>query len=162
MQATSAPTQASVDAVAVSLATLMRHLMTETSPDFFKEVERLELTFSQVKALNLLRERAPLSPKGLSEVLGLSLPAVSRAVEQLVVRGMVTRTEDPDDRRSRRLALTAKGQRTIDGLVQLRLAGVKRFVAGLEPEEREALMAGLTPLMGRAEMAQLAPKEDSR
>jgi len=162
MQATSTPTQAGVDEVAVSLATLMRHLMTETSPDFFREVERMDLTFSQVKALYLLLERAPLSPKGLSEALGLSLPAVSRAVEQLVVRGMVRRSEDPDDGRSRRLALTAKGERAIEGLVQLRLAGVKRFVAGLEPKEREALMAGLTPLMQRADIARPAREETAR
>ena len=140
----------------------MRHLLVSTGRDFFQEVERLGLSLSQIKTLQLMSDREPDTIGALAADLGLSLPAVSRAVEQLVVRGMVTRTEDPDDRRSRRLALTAKGRRTIDGLVQLRLAGVKRFVAGLEPEEREALMAGLTPLMERAEMAQLARKENSR
>lgn len=157
-----APTETSVDELALSLAALMRHLITDTSPDFFKEVERLDLSFSQIKALNLLSERAPLSLKGLSDSIGLSLPAVSRAVEQLVKRGMVKRAEDPDDRRAKRVTLTAKGAGTMDGLLQLRLAGVKRFVAGLEPEQREALSAGLTPLMERAEIAQLTPKGTSR
>ncbi len=85
-----------VDAVALPLAGLMRHLVTRTSPDFFKEVERLELSFSQVKALNLLTDSGPLSVKGLSDALGLSVAGMSRAVDGLVQRGMVKRTEDPD------------------------------------------------------------------
>jgi DNA-binding MarR family transcriptional regulator len=157
-----ASAEASVDQLTLSLAALMRHLMTDTSPDFFREVERLELSFSQIKALNLLSDRAPLSLKGLSDSIGLSLPAVSRAVEQLVKRGMVKRAEDPDDRRAKRVTLTAKGASTMDGLLQLRVAGVKRFVAALEPEQREALLAGLTPLMERDEIARLAPRGASR
>lgn len=136
----------------------MRHLVTLTSPDFFKEVERLELSFSQVKALNLLSDGEALSVKGLSDGLGLSVAGVSRAAEGLVQRGMVKRTEDPDDRRARRLTLTAKGARTIEGLLALRIAGVRSFVAGLEPAEREALLPGLELLAQRADIAPVDPR----
>lgn len=144
------------------LAALMRHLVTETSPDFFKEVERLELSFTQVKALNVLGNADPLSMKGLSDAIGLSLAGVSRAVEGLVQRAMVTRAEDPRDRRARLLTLTAKGERTVEGLLALRLAGVRAFVAGLEPAERAALQEGLHPLSQRPEIAGLIPKETTK
>ncbi len=121
----------------------MRHLVTETSPDFFKEVERLDLSFTQVKALNLLSDRDPVSVKGLSDSIGLSLPGVSRAIEGLVQRGMVKRAEDPEDRRAKRLTLTAKGRRTMQGLMEIRLAGVREFVAALEPAARDALLHAL-------------------
>lgn len=125
------------------LASLMRHLMTETSPDFFKEIERLDLSFTQVKAMNQLTNGHPISVKGLSEGIGLSLAGISRAVEGLVQRGMVKRVEDPDDRRAKRLTLSAKGRRTMEGLMELRLAGVRDFVAGLDPEARTALHEAL-------------------
>ena len=140
----------------------MRHLVIRTSPDFFKEVERLDLSFSQVKALNLLSDRDPLSLKGLSDALGLSVAGMSRAVEGLVQRGMVKRTEDPEDRRARCLTLTAKGARTMQGLVALRLAGIRAFVADLEPAERDALLPGLQLLAKRPEIAPLSPPGAAR
>ncbi len=147
VQATGAPTQASLDEVALPLAALMRHLVTETSPDFFKEVERLDLSFTQVKAMNLLSDGDPLSVKGMSDAIGLSLAGVSRAVEGLVQRGMVKRAENPDDRRAKQLTLTAKGRNTMQGLVRLRLAGVRIFVAELDRPQREALRGALELVM---------------
>jgi DNA-binding MarR family transcriptional regulator len=41
--------------------------------------------------------------------LGVTKQAASQLVEQLVQRGYVKREPDPNDRRSRRLALTARG-----------------------------------------------------
>lgn len=162
MHANAAPTQASVDEVALPLAALMRHLVLLTSPDFFKEVERLELSFSQVKVLHLLHDSDPLSVKGLSDALGLSVAGMSRAVDGLVGRGMVQRTEDPNDRRARCLALTAKGSRTVEGLVALRLAGIRSFVAGLEQAERNALAPALRLLVRRPEIVPIDPPKAPR
>ena len=158
MQAIDAPPQASAEGdVAVSLTALMRHLVTDTGRDFFKEVERLDLTFSQIKSLSLLAGREPLTLKAISDEIGLSLPAISRGVDSLVKRGLVKRAEDPTDRRAKRVWLTAKGRRTFEGLLELRLVGVRNFVDGLEPDERDALAEGLRPLMERPEIGALAP-----
>ena len=59
------------------------------------------------------------------------------------------RQEDVRDRRSKLLTLTAKGRRTFERFAALRFAGLKRFVAGMSDEEREALAAGLRPLAKR-------------
>ena len=81
--------------------------------------------------------------------LGLSGPAISRAVDGLVQRGEVKRTEDPRDRRSKLLTVSARGRRTVDRFVAIRLAAVKRFVEGLSEAEREALAAGVGPIARR-------------
>ena len=66
-----------------------------SSSEFFATVERLGLSFTQVKTLGVLRDaESPLTVKALSDRLGLSLPAVSRAVESLVRRDEVKREED--------------------------------------------------------------------
>jgi DNA-binding MarR family transcriptional regulator len=143
---------ADVDTVVTDLGALMKHLLVSSSRDFFAAVEQAGLTFTQVKCLHLLGDSdEPLPLNALSEKLGLSGPAISRAVDGLVQRGEVKRTEDPRDRRSKLLTLSARGRRTIDHFVAIRLAGIKRFVEELADEERVALAAGLSPIARRLE-----------
>ena len=79
----------------------------------------------------------------LSDEIGLSLAAVSRAVDGLVQRGELKRQEDPADRRSKLVSVSARGRATYERVVAVRVAGVERFVEGLEPGEREALGAAI-------------------
>jgi DNA-binding MarR family transcriptional regulator len=139
-----------LDAVAGELGVLMKHLLTSSSRDFFSAIEEAGLTFTQVKCLNLLADAPEPLPQGaLSETLGLSGPAISRAVDGLVQRGEVKRTEDQRDRRSKILTVSARGRRSLDRLIAIRLAAIKRFVAGLTEEERVALSAGVAPIARR-------------
>jgi DNA-binding MarR family transcriptional regulator len=139
-----------LDAVTAELGVLMKHLLASSSRDFFSAIEKAGLTFTQVKCLNLLADaEEPFAQGGLSETLGLSGPAISRAVDGLVQRGEVKRIEDPRDRRSKLLTVSARGRRSLDRLVAIRLAAIKRFVAELTAEEREALSAGIAPIARR-------------
>jgi DNA-binding MarR family transcriptional regulator len=141
-----------LDTVATDLGVVMKHLLVSSSRDFFAAVEQAGLTFTQVKCLHLLGDaEEPLPLNALSDTLGLSGPAISRAVDGLVQRGEVKRTEDPRDRRSKLLTLSARGRRTIDHFVAIRLAGIKRFVEELTDEERQALAAGVGPIARRLE-----------
>ena len=144
--------QASISATAVGrdLALLVKHLLGSTNREFFAELQAAGISFSQLKCLGVLAEaQAPLSLGGLSHEIGLSLPAVSRAVDGLVQRGEIRRQEDPDDRRSKLVTVTARGRATYERLVAVRIAGVERFVEALEPYEREVLGAAVGPIVER-------------
>jgi DNA-binding MarR family transcriptional regulator len=142
----------SPDAVAAALGAFLKHVLTTTSRDFFSAVEEAGITFTQMKCLHVIADTGePLSVGALSETLGLSVPAVSRAVDGLVQRGEVKRTEDPRDRRSKLLTVSPRGRRTYDRLGALRFAGIKRFVEELSESEREALASGIAPIAGRLE-----------
>jgi DNA-binding MarR family transcriptional regulator len=146
----SAAEDATVDTVAADLGDLMKHLLVSSSRDFFHAVEEAGLTFTQVKCLHLLGDAdGPLPLNALSDTLGLSGPAISRAVEGLVQRGEVKRAEDRRDRRSKLLTVSARGRRTLERFVAIRFAGIKRFVEGLTDEERQALSAGVGPIARR-------------
>jgi DNA-binding MarR family transcriptional regulator len=156
MHASSVPaavaSDASPDALAADLGVLLKHMMGSSNRDLFAAVEQAGVTITQVKCLGILHEAgAPLAVGALSETLGLSLPAVSRAADALVQRGLMRRAEDPRDRRSKLLTVSAKGRRTYERFAQIRFAGVKRFVAGMTEGEREALAAGVRPLAARLE-----------
>ena len=149
MQATSAPAQAETTR---RLASLVRHLMTTSGRDFLQAIDDLELSLTQLKLLNILWEDEEGSLKELADHLGLSLPAVSRAVDGLVQRGLLTRVEDAQDRRMKRVGLSRKGRKLAEDLIQLRFAGLDKFVAGLSARERSALDKALELLSRREEL----------
>jgi DNA-binding MarR family transcriptional regulator len=128
---------------------LLKHLL-GSNREFFQALEQSGISISQLKCLGLLSNAdAPVSIGHVSEQLGISLAAVSRGVEGLVKRGEVKRAEDPADRRSKLVTVTARGRSTFQRLLEIRAAGVKRFVEGLEPEERDALGSALHPIVER-------------
>jgi DNA-binding MarR family transcriptional regulator len=143
-----APTQtAGMDELTDCLAELVRHLLSSTGRDMFEAIDALGLSFTQIKAAQLLAEAdQPLSLGAIGDRLGLSLPAVSRAVDGLVKRGLCTREEDPVDRRCKRLVITKPGRRLYERIYAIRVAGVRAFVEQLEPEQREALLSALRPI----------------
>ena len=113
-----------------------------------------ELSFSQMKALHALaNEPEAVSVKTLGEHLGLSLAAMSRAAEELVQRGLVNRTEDPSDRRIKRLCLTDEGRALVQKMREVRMAGFEGFVATLTPKQRSLLTKALEPILARDEVA---------
>ena len=76
------------------LGLLIKHLLGSTNREFFAELQDAGISFSQLKCLGLLSNaETPLSLGALSEDLGLSLAAVSRAVDGLVQRGDVKRQD---------------------------------------------------------------------
>ena len=76
------------------------------------------VTLQQVLLLRRLKQLGESSPSELAAVMRMSLPAVSQMVDRLFTLGLVTRAEAPDDRRRKRVTITAK----------------RRFTAGAHPQ----------------------------
>ncbi|MEA2375242.1 MAG: hypothetical protein QOD53_1705, partial [Thermoleophilaceae bacterium] len=78
----------------------VRYMLHAHGDDYMKAVGELDISLTQIRTLRILVgdvEQASL--KELGDRLGLSLPAVSRSIDNLVQRGLVTRAEDETDRR---------------------------------------------------------------
>lgn len=117
--------------------------------DFLPEISELDLSLTQLKGLSVLDEHVEeaLSVKALSERLGLSLAATSRSVDGLVKRKLIERDEDPDDRRVRLVRLSARGRRTVERLVEIRIAALERLVDGFDDDQREKLAEALDSII---------------
>src|SRR4051812_4906490 len=123
-----------------------------------RAIDETGLGFTQMKALVSVAshdESEPWTVKDVSGHLGISLASASRAVEGLVKRRLVTRVEDAEDRRVRRVSLTAAGQSMADELMAARLAGIERFVETLGADERRKLEAALEVLLQRDDVADI-------
>ena len=143
------------------LCAFMMYVQKNSGDDFFRMVGELELSLSQLKLLMLLDRDGEHTLKEIAESLVLSLPAASRAVDGLYKREMVARREDADDRRHKRVTITAKGSEVIEHLNQARFAGIQQFLETLTTNEREKLARALAPLLAREEVAALRPHGDA-
>jgi DNA-binding MarR family transcriptional regulator len=121
----------------------------EASTELLQTVADLDLSFTQVKSLIVLRDHDALAVKDLGARLNLSLPAASRAVDQLVNRGLVERTESSTDRRSRLVALLPAGQALIDEFTRARTSAMERWAASLPDDQQAALLDALLPIVER-------------
>jgi DNA-binding MarR family transcriptional regulator len=127
-----------------------------------RAIDESGLTFTQIKVLmTLTAEQADAGApalKRVAEKLELSLPAASRAVDDLVRKDLVVRTEDANDRRMRRLVPSEKGRRISDRVLAARLEGLGNFAASLSESERAALEPALELLLERDEIAEIYRK----
>lgn len=130
------------------LAVLLKRLLLDPKPDEFRAIEELDLTVSQVRALKLIAcsDPEPLSGGRIAEQLGVSPAAISRALDGLVRRGLLARTESPEDRRVRPFAITGPGRSTAGELSALRRGQLEHFVRQLDSRQRDRLGDALEAL----------------
>jgi DNA-binding MarR family transcriptional regulator len=120
------------------------------SSELLQTVADLDLSFTQVKSLLVLRDHDGLAVKDLGTRLNLSLPAASRAVDQLVQRGLVGRTESAADRRSRLVALLPAGRELLDDFTRARTRALERWAESLPADRQSALLDALLPIVERS------------
>lgn len=78
--------------------------------DFIRAREMDHLSFRQMRVLLACAEGKQ-TVRGLSSLLKISKPAITRAANKLVGLNFLNRTSDPDDGRSVLLSLTKTGQK---------------------------------------------------
>jgi len=124
-------------------------------------IDELGLSLTQLKAVQIISTAGgeEMSLKQLGDSLELSPPAISRAVDGLVQRGLVTRTEDESDRRIKRVRPTAEAERLVARLIDIRFEQLGTFVESLDQRERSKLTSALAVLAEREDIAQLLLQE---
>ena len=90
---------------------MMSHIHRRSADDTLAVMNEAGLTMAQMVALHLLTHLGPVSVSSIAACLKLSPPATSHLVDRMVVAGLVGRSEDPIDRRHKRIAITAEGPR---------------------------------------------------
>jgi DNA-binding MarR family transcriptional regulator len=143
---------------AARLSALLRHVFLYDRGNQLRVIEESGLSMTQCKALLELggigESADPRQVSDLAETFGVSVPSMSRAVDALVKKRLVTRLEDPDDRRVRRVAITAKGKQLVDTLLVVRQAGMEAFAASLSAAQRRKLDTAIDGLMDRQDIAE--------
>lgn len=90
--------------------------------------------------LHLLVHDQVMTQEQLSGQMDISKPAVSRALDSLESKGYVTRQQDPQDRRLRRLQLTAKAREIAPAVEQTYNQLYARALQGITPQELDTFI----------------------
>jgi DNA-binding MarR family transcriptional regulator len=94
-----------------------------------------------------LFETGETSPSRLAASSGLTRGAVSKLIDRLLHKDLVSRTESGQDRRFQDVKLTAAGRALVPKLAVLADRNDEEFFSRLSTKEREALVATLEKLV---------------
>lgn len=118
--------------------------------DFRRFMDETSLSFSQISVLMRLKHGGSSGVSEIGDQLGVSNAAASQTVDRLVQLGLIERTEDPEDRRAKRLVLTQKGRSLIEEGIEARSKWIKGLTDALTLEQQEMIISALTLLTDAA------------
>ena len=107
----------------------------------------LNLTIGQLKSLFFIGFEGSTNVSRLAEALGVTPPNITGIVDRLVEQGLVSRQENPENRRMTLLKLTEKGNQTLNKLRINELSHISTILNKLTVEELSALVQGLSALV---------------
>jgi DNA-binding MarR family transcriptional regulator len=135
-----------VSADASRVWVLMRELVLERHDRRAEIAKELGMTYLKVKALRRVA-RGPLAMRELTEHLSTDRPYTTVLVDDLERRGLLVRTENPGDRRSRLVTLTDEG-RAVAARADAMLAVPPDAMLALDGRDLADLERVLTTLAG--------------
>ena len=122
----------------------------------------LNLTIAQLKSLIFVHSEGTTNFKTLATVMRVTPPNVTGIIDRLVEQGLVSREENPDNRRMQILKVTDKGEDLLKGLRERgpkRMSGILKL---LSIEDLSALYRGLSALIRAAESGKSQSQESTQ
>jgi DNA-binding MarR family transcriptional regulator len=119
------------------LQRFMHLYMRRTIRDMQVLLRELHLSMPQMGTLHFLAAEGGQSVSAIADHLNLSLAATSHLVERLVQRDLLTRSEDPHDRRLKRVELAPGGVALVEGIQRQAAAAFDELLEPLPSELRE-------------------------
>lgn len=137
----------------VLLGQLMSLIHRRSAGDTLAILNDAGLTMPQLVSLYVLSDMGSASVGTIADCLRLSPAATSHLVDRLVKAGFVGRTEDPNDRRQKRLVITATGaalvRRVYDARTRECASAFSRVSPGVRKSFATALVAVIDELESR-------------
>jgi DNA-binding MarR family transcriptional regulator len=98
-----------------------------------------DLSVPQFRTLAFINSKVDASLSDVAEHIGLTLPSMSKIVDGLVTRKLVTRQTHATDRRRMMLALTARGKTALQTSREATRACLAEDLAGLTERQRDTI-----------------------
>jgi DNA-binding MarR family transcriptional regulator len=123
----------------------MLHIAHAAENDVEAKLSEIGLTLATLFALRALAEAGEPVPLGqLAGRLSCVKSNVTQLIDRLEADGLVARTPDPGDRRTKLATLTAAGRRACDQATRIQQEAEREFVRRLSRDEARQLAALLS------------------
>jgi DNA-binding MarR family transcriptional regulator len=114
------------------------------------------MSMSQIMTLFRIQHKGARGVSDIGDELGITSAASSQMLERLVQQGLITRSEDPQDRRMKQIVLTDKGNEKICASIKARQEWMENLIATLSPAEQEQVLQTFQILVERAHQLEAA------
>ncbi len=135
---------------AAAIRTWMEAFTTRSMQEWWRVVRKTGISMPQFGLLRRLYHGGECEVHEIGRHFDVSAAAASQLVDKLVQAGLAARTEDPDDRRARQVALTAKGRALMEQAIEESYRWVDDLAVALGARGRAAVSAVL-PVLREAE-----------
>lgn len=132
-----------------SLLTWVEVSMRQSMRNFIHYTREKGLSMSQIGALFHIHRLGSSGVTDLGDHLGVTSAAASQLLERLVQQDLLLRTEDPNDRRVKQIALTDKGRKILKEGMHAHQGWVDDLAAALSEADKESLSAALNLLTSK-------------
>jgi DNA-binding MarR family transcriptional regulator len=138
-----------VSVLTAHLGFWLRFVSNAVSHAFSLKIASRGVTVAEWVVLRALLDEEALTPSALADRLGMTRGAISKLADRLVAKALVARAADRRDRRSQRLALTAKGRKLTPALAKLADDNDAEFFGHMSARERAAIEAAMREIVRR-------------
>jgi DNA-binding MarR family transcriptional regulator len=121
----------------------------------------LPLTIAQLKSLFFITNHGSTSSGKLAEALGVTPTNTTGIVDRLVKQGLVSRAENPEDRRMQLLRATDRGEELVAVLRERKRGYMSEVLGRMTMDDLTTLAQGLTSLARAADAREQPLREDS-
>ena len=139
-----------IDPVVKNLEEWMEVSMHHSMRDFIRFTKEKDLSMSQFGALLNIYHDGTCGVSDLGDVLGVTSAASSQMLERLVRQGLISRSEDPNDRRVKIVVLTEDGKQLIHESFLARRAWLGDLADMLSTAQKDQVLSSLQVLTDKA------------
>jgi DNA-binding MarR family transcriptional regulator len=119
---------------------------------FYSEVEtKFGVTIAEWRVMLTLASDPGVSAAEITNSWAMEKMSVNRAIQRLIDNGNVSRSRDPEDGRSYRLSLTAKGRKLYARIAPAANKRYTEIISSVSAEELDIVVAALQKMIVRAE-----------
>ena len=125
--------------------------------NFFVYARNHGLTMAQFGTMLRIFHKGACGVSDIGSDLGVTNSAASQMLERLVQLKLISRTEDPIDRRVKQIVLTEKGQQVIQESSQALQTWMEALAGSMSPEEQNQIRDALIILIDKANQLEITP-----
>ena len=129
--------------------------------NFFAYARDKGLSMGQLGAMLHINLKGACGVSDIGTDLGVTSSAASQMLERLVQLKLITRSEDPDDRRGKQILLTDQGRQILLESNRAYQNWLVALAQSMEPAEKEQVGSALTKLIEKARQLETISERSS-
>ena len=111
--------------------------------DFKHFLNQTGLSFTHINILLRLLHAQTISISEIGEIMGISNAAASQSIDRLVNMNLIHRSEDPTDRRVKKLELTTDGKELLERGIEARSKWMERVINSLPADQQNMVISSI-------------------